>query len=145
MLFYLFYLILYLESHKHRLFQKRLNLGSDTNLSRPDSRSDPIGESEPVSGSERLYLILFTCFFFFSELNLYLWVYKQFFCNNQNSFTYTNTYTCTYLIQTSEITEKSAGEHLSLRWPVLLVWNVLSSLSPLQYLHGLNTRAKIYA
>ena len=38
-----------------------------------------------------------------------------------------------------------AGEHLSLRWPVLLVWNVLPFLSPLQYLHGLNTRAKLYA
>ena len=39
----------------------------------------------------------------------------------------------------------SAGEHLSPRWLVLLVWNVLSFLSPLQYLHGLNTRAKLYA
>ena len=39
----------------------------------------------------------------------------------------------------------SAGEHLSLRWPILLVWNVLPFLSPLQYLHGLNTRAKLYA
>ena len=56
MLFYLFYLILYLESPKHRLFKKRLNLGSDTNLSCPNSRSDPIGESEPVSGCETIHL-----------------------------------------------------------------------------------------
>ena len=39
----------------------------------------------------------------------------------------------------------SAGEHLSLRWPVLLVWNVRSFLSHLQYLHRLNTCAKLYA
>ena len=64
MLFYLLYLILYLESPKHRLFQKRLNLGFDTNLSRPDSRSDPVGRSEPVSGCETIYMGLFTCFFF---------------------------------------------------------------------------------
>ena len=36
---------------------------------------------KPYTGT--LYL------FFFSELNLYMWVYKQFFCNNQKSFTYT--------------------------------------------------------
>ena len=35
------------------------------NLSRPDSRSDPIGKSELVSGCEAIYLGLFTCFFFF--------------------------------------------------------------------------------
>ena len=104
--------------------------------------------------------------FFFSELNLYLW-YTNNFCNNQQSFTftnelppewyilkfthiylvpftYTNTHTYTYLIQ-HQRSRNSAGEHLSLRWPVQLVWNVLSSLSPLQYLHGLNTRAKLYA
>ena len=64
--FYLFYLILYLESPKHRLFQKHLNLGSDTNLSHPDSRSDPIGESEPVSGAKPYTEILY--FFFSAEL-----------------------------------------------------------------------------
>ena len=42
-----------------------------------DSWSDPIGGSEPVSGCETIYwdsLLIF----FFPELNLYLWVYKQF-------------------------------------------------------------------
>ena len=38
---------------------------SGLGVSRPDSRSDPIGESEPVSGCETIYLGLFTCFFFF--------------------------------------------------------------------------------
>ena len=48
-------------------------------MSRPDSRSYSIGESEPSPGSDTIYLGLFTCFFFFFfELNLYLWVYKQF-------------------------------------------------------------------
>ena len=69
---------------------------------------------------------------FFLKLNLYMW------------YTNTHTHTYTYLIQ-HQRSRNSAGEHLSLRWPVLLVWNVLSSLSPLQYLHRLNTRAKIYA
>ena len=51
-------------------------------LSCPDSQSDPIGESESVSGCKTIYwdsLFYFSFFsFFFSELNLYLWVYKQF-------------------------------------------------------------------
>ena len=34
------------------------------NMSCPDSRSDPIGGSEPVSGCDTIYLGLFTCFFF---------------------------------------------------------------------------------
>ena len=43
-------------------------------LSLPRSRSDPIGESEPVSGCETIYWESFFFFFFFlSELNLYLW------------------------------------------------------------------------
>ena len=46
-------------------------------MSRPDSGFDPIGESEPSPRSDTIYLGLFTCFFF-PELNLYLWVYKQF-------------------------------------------------------------------
>ena len=75
MLFYLFYLILYLESPKHRLFHKCLNLGSNTNLSRPDSWSDPISESESVSGCEIIYwnsLPLFFFFFFFFRSELIL-------------------------------------------------------------------------
>ena len=40
-------------------------------LSRPRSWSDPIGESEPVSGCETIYWDFFFSLFFFSELNLY--------------------------------------------------------------------------
>ena len=56
-------------------------------LSRLDSLSDPIGGSEPVSGSETIYLGLFTCFFFQSLT--YTCGYTNNFCNNQKSFTYT--------------------------------------------------------
>ena len=45
-------------------------------LSRPESRSDPIGGSEPVSGTRDSGLGLFTCFFFvFFKPNWYLWVW----------------------------------------------------------------------
>ena len=42
-------------------------------VSHPDSRSDLNGESEQSSGRETIYYDSF-----FSNLNLYLWVYKQF-------------------------------------------------------------------
>ena len=54
-------------------------------LSHPDSRSDPIGESEPVSGCETIYL---GYFIFFHSLT-YTCGYTNNFCNNQKSFTYT--------------------------------------------------------
>ena len=57
-------------------------------LSHPDSRSDSIGGSEPVSGCETIYLGLFTFFFFFFSLT-YTCGYTNNFCNNQKSFTYT--------------------------------------------------------
>ena len=47
-------------------------------LSHPDSRSDPNGGFEPGSGRETIYWDSLPFFFFFSKLNLYLWVYKQF-------------------------------------------------------------------
>ena len=56
-------------------------------VSRPRSRFDPIGESEPFSGCETIYWDSLI-FFFFSKLNLYLW-YTNNFCNNQQSFTFT--------------------------------------------------------
>ena len=62
------------------------------NLSRPRSRFDPIGESEPFSGCETIYwdsLFFFIfLFFYFFKLNLYLW-YTNNFCSNQQSFTFT--------------------------------------------------------
>ena len=44
-------------------------------MSHPHSRSDPNGGSELGA---RLYTGTLYLFFFFSKLNLYLWVYKQF-------------------------------------------------------------------
>ena len=55
-------------------------------LSRPRSRSDPIGESEPVSGCETIYWDFF--FFFFSLT--YTCGYTNNFYNNQQSFTFSN-------------------------------------------------------
>ena len=40
------------------------NVISVATVSRPDSRSNPIGGSEPVSGCKTIYLGLFTCSFF---------------------------------------------------------------------------------
>ena len=53
----------------------------------PDSRSDPIGESEPVSGAKPCTGTLFFFFFFLSLT--YTCGYTNNFCNNQLSFTYT--------------------------------------------------------
>ena len=46
-------------------------------LSHPDSRSDPIDESEPVSGCETIYWDFFFSFFFF-KAELISVVYKRF-------------------------------------------------------------------
>ena len=46
-------------------------------VSRPEARSDSNVGSEPGSGRETIYWDSLPVFFF-SELNLYLWVYKQF-------------------------------------------------------------------
>ena len=46
-------------------------------LSHPNSRFDPKGGSEPSPGRETIYWDSLPVFFS-SELNLYLWVYKQF-------------------------------------------------------------------
>ena len=61
---------------------------SDFPLSLPRSRSDPIGESEPVSGCETICWDSYFILFYF-KLNLYMW-YTNNFCNNQQSFTFTN-------------------------------------------------------
>ena len=45
-------------------------------VSRPRSRFDPIGESEPFSGCETIYWD--SLFFFFFKLNLYLWYTNNF-------------------------------------------------------------------
>ena len=47
-------------------------------VSRPDSRSYPIGESEPVSGCETIYWDLLLFFFFFFRAELISVVYKRF-------------------------------------------------------------------
>ena len=53
-------------------------------LSHPDSQSDPISESEPVSGCKTLYWDSLLFFFFF-RAELISVVYNNF-CNNQQSF-----------------------------------------------------------
>ena len=49
-------------------------------LSRPDSRSNPIGESEPISGCETIYWYSLPNFFFQSLT--YTCGYTNNFCNN---------------------------------------------------------------
>ena len=134
-------------------------------MSHPDSRFDPIGESEPSSRSETIYWDSLPVFFLRAELVLVgiqtipvitkiIYIHKRTTTGAVSIKIYTHIlsliffYKYLYMyISNTNIRDRgnSAGEHLSLRWPVLLVWNVLSFLSPLQYLHGLNTRAKLYA
>ena len=63
---------------------------------------------------------------------------------HKNLYTYTKSHLLIhvqFLLQNLRDCESSASEHLYLSRPALLMWNVLSS----RYLHGLNTRAKLYA
>ena len=135
-------------------------------MSRLDSRSDPIGESEPSLRSETIYFDSLPVSFFLraelvpvgiqtiSIITKIIYIHKRTTTGVVSIKIYTHILSLIFLykylymyISNTNIRdrENSAGEHLSLRWPVLLVWNVLSFLSPLQYLHGLNTRAKLYA
>ena len=60
------------------------------NLSRPESRPDPIGGSEPVSGTRDSGLGLF--FFFFLKHNWYLWVWPTSYNRVTISYTKLNFY-----------------------------------------------------
>ena len=75
-----------------RLEQKNMSVSEyekKFSVSRPQSRSDPIGESEPFSGCETIYWDSLFLFLFFFKLNFYMW-YTNNVCNNQQSFTFTN-------------------------------------------------------
>ena len=56
-------------------------------LSHPDSRSDPIGGSEPSSGCETMYWDSLPDFFFLKP-NLYLWVWPTSYNRIKTSYTY---------------------------------------------------------
>ena len=134
-------------------------------VSHPDFRSDPNGRSELGSGHETIYWDSLPFFFFRAELEpvgiqrisvikKIIYIHKRTTTEVVSIKIYTYILSPIYLykylykyISNTNIRDRrnSDGEHLSLRWPVLLMWNVLSFLSPLQYLHGLNTRAKLYA
>ena len=119
-------------------------------LSRPRSRPDPFGGSEPKSGARYyLYYLLglsLTCSF--SELYLYLLVHKTIlvitkiictytkelppeWCPSQFIHIYRVPFTYTFKIfyyKNIRDCGSSAGEHLYLSRPTLLIWNVLSSI-----------------
>ena len=67
-----------MDSRDQVLRRKTVRLVRMLWLVTPGSRSDPKGESEPSPGRETIITDSLPLFFFFSKLNLYLWVYKQF-------------------------------------------------------------------
>ena len=134
-------------------------------MSHLDSRSDPNGGFELGSGLETIYWDSLPVFFFKAELvpvgiqtisviTKIIYIHKRTTTGVVSIKIYKHILSLIYLykylymyISNTNIRDRgnSVGEHLSLRWLVLLVWNVMSFLSPFQYLHGLNTRAKLYA
>ena len=107
-------------------------------VSHPDSQSDPIGGSEPVSGRETIY---WDSLLFFFEAVLVpvgiqtisvntkiIYIHKRTTTGVVSIKIYTHILSPIYLykylymyISNTNIRdrENSAGEHLSLRWPVL--------------------------
>ena len=63
-------------------------------LSRPDSRSDPIGGSKPVSRCETIYLGLFTFFFFFRAEIIPVGIQTIFIITKNHSLTQKNYHWC---------------------------------------------------
>ena len=120
-------------------------------MSHPDSQSDPNGESELGSGRETICWDSLPVFFFkaelvpmgiqaISEITKIIYIYKRTTTGVVSIKIYTHILSPIYLykylymyIYNTNIRDcgNSASEHLSLRWPVLLVWNVMSFLSPL--------------
>ena len=136
----------------------------------PGSRSDPIGGSEPKFGARYyLYYILYIgtlidLFFLravpvpvgiqtiFVITKIILHIQKNYHRSgvHHNIYTYTESHLLIhvqFLLQNIRDCGSRAGEHLSMSWPTLLMWNylVLYPCLLLLYLHGLNTRAKLYA
>ena len=114
------------------------------------SRSDPISGSEPKSRARYyLYYKLYTGtlidLFFLRAVpvpvgiqtisvitKIILHIQKNYHRNgvNHNLYTYTESHLLIhvqFLLQNIRDCGSSAGEHLSLRWPSLLMWNVLPS------------------
>ena len=118
------------------------------------ARSDPIGGSESKSGARdylyTIYILYYTgtlidLFFLradtctcsiqtISVITKIIYIYQK---NYHRSGAYKNLYTYIkshllihvhFLLQNLRDCGSSAGEHLSLRWPALLMWNVLSSI-----------------
>ena len=104
-------------------------------MSRPDSRSDPIGRSEPSSGSETIYWDSYLIFFFKAELvpvgygptsynrikisNTYQTNYHRSGVH-QNLYPYTESHlqikNCTFTI-TNQSAEPTCSEPLLVCWP----------------------------
>ena len=90
-------------------------------LSHPDSRSNPIGGSEPSSGYETINWDSLPFFFFFLELNLYLWVWPKSYNRIKISYTtYTESHlhiqNCTFIF-TNQSVEPTCSEPLLVCWP----------------------------
>ena len=128
-------------------------------MSRPDSRSDFIGGSEPISGCEDIYWDSLPDFF--SKQNLYLWVWPTSYNIIKISYTYQKNYhrsgvhqnlytfiesylqkqNCTFTF-TNQSAEPTYSEPLLVCWPQLYAED---HKCPPLYLHGLKTCAKPYA
>ena len=93
-------------------------------LSRPDSRSDPIGGSEPSSGCETIYwdYLPFFFFFFITESKYHIHIQKNYHRSGdpQNLYTYTESHlhiqNCTFTF-TNQSTEPTSSEPLLVCWP----------------------------
>ena len=117
----------------------------------PHSRSDPNGGSEPSPGRETIYCDSLICSL--SELTLvpvFLFIYTIFVITKNHLHIYKRTttgvvsikiythilsliylYKHLYLYMSNtkhHRLRKQCGEHLSLSWPALLMWDVLSSI-----------------
>ena len=118
------------------------------------SQSYPNGGSKPKSGARYyLYYILYTILYWdshcpvlsqsctctcsiqtISVITKIIYIYQK---NYHRSGVHNNLYTYTeshllrhvqFLLQNIRDCGSSVGEHLSLRWPALLMWDVLSSI-----------------
>ena len=86
-------------------------------LSHPDSRSDPIGGSEPSSGRKTIYWDSLPCFFFITESKYHIHIQKNYHRSGvpQNLYTYTESHlhikNCTFTF-TNQSAEPTCSEAL---------------------------------
>ena len=116
-------------------------------MSHPDPRSDPNGGSEPSPGRETIYwdslicslseLTLVPIFLFIYTISVitknHLHIYKRTTIGVVSIKIYTHIlspiYLYIYISNTNhQRLQKQCSEHLSLNWPALLMWEVLSSI-----------------